>query len=71
MTFGPPVTTRLPFAVHLMAVMCTCWWGDAESASLIRPHTSVGLGLKVWTDLDWARSRMMLTFLGLDLAIAE
>ena len=71
MTFGPPVTTRLPFAVHLMVAMRTCWWGDAKSASLIRPHTSVGLGLKVWTDLVLARSRIMLTFLGLDLAIAK
>jgi hypothetical protein len=68
---GPPVTTRLPLAVHLTATSET--WGGVTSPSLlfrVRQMAS-GLGRSSSVNFNCARSTTRLGLGGLEPAIAE
>ena len=68
---GPPVTTRLPFAVHLMAASWT-WGGEILlSFSLRERQSTAGVTRVPLLVPDLARSTTRLGLGGLDPAIAE
>ena len=69
--YGPPVTTRFPFAVHLVAAI-QAWLCVESCNALFRILLRVeGLGLYFSAALGLARSTIMLMAAGLDPAIAE
>ena len=68
---GPPVMTKLPLAVHLIATSWTCR-GVMVASSLLRvEHSISGLIWPSWPNLSFARSTNRLGLGGLAPAIAE
>ena len=68
---GPPVTTRLPFAVHLTAASCTCGGVILLSPSLSVRQMSSGFARFSVLMPKCASSTTRLGFGGLDLTTAE
>ena len=68
---GPPVTTRLPEAVHLTAASCT-WGGEMpRSSSFSKRQIASGLGRLLASNFKSARSTTRLGLGGLDPTTAE
>jgi len=68
---GPPVTTRLPFAVHLTAASWTCGGEMALSCSLRTQQTDSSDGQVLDVNSKLARLTTRLGLGGLDPATAE
>ena len=68
---GPPVTTRLPTAVHLTAASWTCGGEIPRSSSFSSWHMTSGLGRLSASNFKVARSTTRLGLGGLDPVIAE